>query len=76
VIRPEQAQLAEAGSGDLSATVNGTVFFGTDTHIHLTLEDGQTFTVRRQNTVGQEDPVIGARVGLSLTPGALQVLRG
>lgn len=76
VIRPEQAQLVEAGTGDLSATVDGSVFFGTDTHIHLTLEDGQSFTVRRQNTVGQADPARGARVGLSLMPGALQVLRG
>lgn len=76
VIRPEQAQLVEAGTGDLSATVNGAVFFGTDTHIHLTLEDGQAFTVRRQNTIGQAEPETGARVGLSLMPGALQVLRG
>ncbi len=76
VIRPEQAHLVAAGTGDLSATVNGAVFFGTDTNIHMTLEDGQTFTVRRQNNIGQADPVKGARVGLSLTPGALQVLRG
>ncbi len=76
VIRPEQAQLVAADAGDLSATVNGSVFFGTDTHIHLTLADGQSFTVRRQNTVGQADPARGVRVGLALMPGALQVLRG
>ncbi len=76
VIRPEQASIVAAGAGDLSATVEGAVFFGTDTHIHLRLGDGQPFTVRRQNSDGQADPARGGTVGLSLTPGALQVLRG
>ena len=76
VIRPEQARIVAADTGDLPATVEGAVFFGTDTHIHLTLTDGQLFTVRRQNSDGQADPAKGTRVGLSLTPGALQVLRG
>lgn len=76
VIRPEQAQLVVADAGDLPATVAGSVFFGTDTHIHLTLDDGQPFTVRRQNNIGQTDPTKGARVCLALTPGALKVLGG
>jgi spermidine/putrescine transport system ATP-binding protein len=76
VIRPEQARIVPAGTGDMTATVEGAVFFGTDTHIHLRLGDGQAFTVRRQNSDGQADPAQGASVGLSLAPGALQVLRG
>lgn len=76
VIRPEQARIVAAGTGDMSAIVDDAVFFGTDTHIHCRLEDGQPFTVRRQNSDDQADPARGATVGLSLTPGALQVLRG
>jgi len=76
VIRPEQARIVAAGTGDLTATVEGAVFFGTDTHIHLRLGDGQPFTVRRQNSDGQADPPRGEAVGLSLSPGTLQVLRG
>lgn len=76
VIRPEQARIVAAGTGDLSATVTGTVFFGTDTHIHLVLADSQPFTVRRQNNDALAAPAAGEQVGLALTPGALQVLRG
>jgi spermidine/putrescine transport system ATP-binding protein len=76
VIRPEQARIVPQGTGELSATVEGAVFFGTDTHIHLRLSDGQPFTVRRQNNDDLADPAKGETVGLSLTPGALQVLRG
>jgi spermidine/putrescine transport system ATP-binding protein len=74
VIRPEQARLVAADAGDLPATVKNAVFFGTDTHIHLTLDDGQDFILRRQNNRTEVDPSPGARVGLSLTQGALQIL--
>ena len=76
VIRPEQARMVEAGAGDMDATLGGAVFFGTDTHLHLTLDDGQAFTLRRQNTAPGDDPDPGARIGLVLTPGALRVLTG
>lgn len=76
VIRPEQAQLGDPGAADLDATVTGSVFFGTDTHIHLTLADGQPFTLRRQNSPDTIPLAPGTRVGLTLAPGALQVLKG
>lgn len=76
VIRPEQARIVPDGTGDMSATVDSAVFFGTDTHIHLRLDDSQPFTVRRQNSDDQAAPPKGTKVGLSLTAGALQVLRG
>ncbi len=53
-----------------------TVFFGTDTHLHLRLSDGQGFILRRQNNARTAEPVRGTRLGLRLTPGALRVLRG
>jgi len=74
VIRPEQAQLVAPEEGEMVADVTGSVFFGTDTHVHLRLVDGQPFTLRRQNTADQVDPAVGSRVGLRLAPGALQVL--
>ena len=76
VIRPEQVQLCPPGGGDMDGTVTGAVFFGTDTHVHLTLADGQAFTVRRQNMADQPEPAAGTSFGLRLTPGALQILRG
>jgi spermidine/putrescine transport system ATP-binding protein len=76
VIRPEQAEAVEPGAGDLAAEVEQAVFFGTDTHLHLRLADGQPFVLRRQNRPGQPSPGPGARLGLKLAPGALQVLGG
>jgi spermidine/putrescine transport system ATP-binding protein len=76
VIRPEQAEAVEPGAGELTAEVEEAVFFGTDTHLHLRLADGQPFVLRRQNRPGQPAPGRGARLGLRLAPGALQVLGG
>jgi len=76
VIRPEQARLVAEDAADMRASVETSVFFGTDTHLHLRLDDGQPFILRRQNSATEPDPVKGARVGLALQPDALQVLRG
>ncbi len=75
VIRPEHARLAD-GAGVLRGTVEKSVFFGTDTNVHLRLTDGSTFVLRRQNaTAGTPPPEPGQEVGLALGEGALQVLR-
>ncbi len=75
VIRPEQAEAAAPGAGDLQATVETATFFGTDTHLHLTLSDAQSFVLRRQNRPGQPAPAPQSRLGLALAPGALRVLK-
>jgi len=75
VIRPEQARLVEDGASDLEAQVESSTFFGTDTHVHLRLLDGQGFILRRQNVADMPEPEPGTRVGLRLSPGALRVLR-
>lgn len=76
VIRPEQADMVAPGEGDLDGEVQSAVFFGTDTHVHLHLDDGQAFTLRRQNSAETIEPETGTRMGLRLSPGALRVLKG
>ena len=74
VIRPEQAEPTAAGQGDMQAVVEAATFFGTDTHLHLLLDDAQGFVLRRQNRPDQPAPAPGAKLGLSFAPGALRVL--
>ncbi|MGY6410364.1 MAG: ABC transporter ATP-binding protein [Alkalilacustris sp.] len=75
VIRPEHARLAE-DAGVLRGRVEKSVFFGTDTHVHLRLADGAGFVLRRQNAMaGTPPPEPGSEVGVALGEGALQVLR-
>lgn len=74
VVRPEQAEITDPASADLTATVDSATFFGTDTHLHLRLADGQPFVLRRQNRPDQPPPRTGAVLGLRLAPGALMVL--
>jgi spermidine/putrescine transport system ATP-binding protein len=74
-VRPEQVRLVAAGeAGAIPATVAGAVYFGTDTHVHLTLGDGAEVVARVQS--GVEVPENGAAVGLRFAPGAAQVLEG
>ncbi len=75
VIRPEHARLAE-GEALLTGRVEKSVFFGTDTHVHLRLPDGAEFVLRRQNaSAGTPAPEAGQEVGVAMAEGALQVLR-
>jgi spermidine/putrescine transport system ATP-binding protein len=75
VIRPEQAALAAEGA--LRGTVTGTVFFGTDTHVHVRLEPaGEPFILRRQNIPGgPAAPAAGARVAIAVADGVAQIIR-
>ncbi|PTM93513.1 ABC transporter ATP-binding protein [Mycoplana dimorpha] len=76
VVRPEHAELAAAGSGTFDGTLGEVIYFGTDTHFHVRLDDGGTFIVRRQNTrSGAAAPETGARVGVRLGEGAAQILK-
>ncbi|MCA2011232.1 ABC transporter ATP-binding protein [Cereibacter sphaeroides] len=75
VVRPEQATLMPAGQGEMQATVGASTFFGTDTHIHLTLTDGQGFILRRQNATDMAPPEPGQAVGIGLGAGTLRILK-
>ncbi|MBI1383631.1 MAG: polyamine ABC transporter ATP-binding protein [Rhizobiales bacterium] len=77
VVRPEHALIVKAGaSPTLTGRVENVVYFGTDTHVHLQLEGGKAFTVRRQNRRGEEDGIMqGEEVGVLVPDDAAQVLR-
>ena len=75
VIRPEHAK-AVKGQGDISGIVETVVYFGTDTHVHIRLDDGETFTVRQQNARGAVAAFErGDRVGIVIGDDAAQILR-
>ena len=77
VVRPEHAQIAALGErATVGGTVENVVYFGTDTHIHLRLEDGSEFIVRQQNS--RDRPVTvaqGDRAGVTIGDNVAQVLR-
>ncbi len=77
VVRPEHAQLALTGDqGVLSGQLENVVYFGTDTHYHVRLDEGVLFTVRAQNVRGgaaERRP--GARAGIVFSEHAVQVLK-
>lgn len=75
-IRPEHATLDEESSALLPGTLSEMVYFGTDTHYHVALDDGGKFVVRRQNQPDQTQTwKAGARIGVSFPGGVGQVLR-
>ncbi|MCP8895222.1 ABC transporter ATP-binding protein [Shinella daejeonensis] len=78
VIRPEHADLVTAGAGTMDGTLGDIVYFGTDTHYHVHLDDGTDFIVRRQNSrAGSEGdaPETGHRIGVRFSDNAAQILK-
>ncbi|MCB1366923.1 MAG: ABC transporter ATP-binding protein [Rhodobacteraceae bacterium] len=75
-VRPEQVRIGEAGAkGSIAATVTQTVYFGTDTHIHLSLADGSEMVARLQSPPSGESGLSGgAAVSVQFTDGAVQIL--
>ncbi|THD84572.1 ABC transporter ATP-binding protein [Aliigemmobacter aestuarii] len=75
-VRPEQVRLtAEDEADTIRATVRDLVYFGTDTHCHLMLSDGEEVVARLQSPAsGDAGLSEGQIVGLRLAPGAVQVL--
>ena len=75
VVRPEHARVVE-GAGDLSGIIENVVYFGTDTHVHVRLDNGDEFIVRQQNARNSEFALTrGARAGIAIGDDAAQVLR-
>ncbi|TPO11783.1 ABC transporter ATP-binding protein [Mesorhizobium sp. B1-1-5] len=77
VVRPEHAQIGPAdANASLRGTVENVVYLGTDTHLHLKLDDGSAFIVRRQNSRGGGEALApGNRVGVAIGPNAAQALK-
>jgi spermidine/putrescine transport system ATP-binding protein len=75
-VRPEHATIEDEGTGLLSGVLSEVVYFGTDTHYHVALDDSTRFVVRQQNSPDRSgDPVKGARVDVRFAPDVGQVLR-
>lgn len=77
VVRPESSRVSkEVDGAPLSGTLEEMVYFGTDTHFHVRLEDGDRIIARQQNTRGDtEQFATGERVGVYFLDNSLQVLR-
>lgn len=72
-VRPEQLRLGAEGDGALRATVRTLVYFGTDTHCHLTLADGTELVARQQSPAsGEAGLAEGQALGIRFAEGAVQ----
>ncbi|QPC90519.1 ABC transporter ATP-binding protein [Mesorhizobium sp. INR15] len=75
VIRPEHAK-AVNGAGALSGKVETIIYFGTDTHIRVRLDEGDLLTVRQQNSRNASCGFAeGESVGVAITQDAARILR-
>ncbi|HKQ95689.1 MAG TPA: ABC transporter ATP-binding protein [Aestuariivirgaceae bacterium] len=76
VVRPEHARLVTPGNGSvLTGRIANVVYFGTDTHYHLALDDGSPFTIRHQNAGGAAGAwAAGSAAGVTFDGEAAQVL--
>lgn len=75
MVRPEHARFAADG-GELRGRLVDVVYFGTDTHYHVQLRNGESFILRQQNTRDQRPAMReGDPVSIAFGPGAAQILR-
>jgi spermidine/putrescine transport system ATP-binding protein len=75
VVRPEHATLVKPTQGQLKGVIDTIVYFGTDTHFHVTLDDDTEFMVRQQNSGGVLALAEGAKVGLQIAEGTARILK-
>jgi len=76
MIRPEHVTLATSlpDALNLTAAVTQIVFFGTDTHVHLRLDDGTALVARVQNVLhGGRTFAEGETIGVALPAEALRI---
>lgn len=78
MIRPEHVALGTmADAVNVTATVQRRVYFGTDTHLHLSLSDGSSLVARVQNALhGARLPLEGETLPIALPNEALQIVEG
>ncbi len=75
-VRPEHARLVGEAEGLLQGALREIVYFGTDTHFHVDIDDGTSFVLRQQNSPDTEARLSqGDRVGIIFGDGVAQVLR-
>ncbi len=75
VLRPEHVSLVALKQADLKGKVENIVYFGTDTHIHVNLSNGQPFMLRQQNAGSKKLNVQqGDLVGLAIADDTARIL--
>ncbi len=75
-VRPEHARLVPEAEGLLRGALREIVYFGTDTHFHVDIDDGTGFVLRQQNSPDTEAGLAqGDRVGIHFGDAVAQVLR-
>ena len=77
VVRPEHARLsARPDISMLKGKLENIVYFGTDTHYHVRLDEGPEFIVRQQNQRGIDTSFeTGMPVGIAVGDDAAQILK-
>ncbi|MBN3801876.1 ABC transporter ATP-binding protein [Paraburkholderia sp. Ac-20336] len=65
LLRPEALELVEPSRGFVDGRIDDVVFFGSDTHVQLSLPDGSELTARCARTLS---PRVGDTVGLTWDP--------
>lgn len=79
MVRPEHADISsfrESGNdGGVAGTVTDAIYSGTDTRYHISLDSGDTFVVRRQNTIESDfSHQKNERVSVNFHPQSMQIL--
>ena len=75
-VRPEHARVVPEAEGLMAGRLSNLVYFGTDTHYHVDLDDGIRFVVRVQNNTDMaRSAAQGDRIGVTFPAGIGQVLR-
>jgi spermidine/putrescine transport system ATP-binding protein len=76
VVRPEHASLVSLKQGDFQGVISNIVYFGTDTHFHVHLDDNTDFMVRAQNSAGSDLKFSkGQKVGVAIADGTARILK-
>lgn len=75
-VRPEHADLGPVDGATLTGVLKEIVYFGTDTHFHITLTHGGDFVLRRQNQPGRTNGhAVGDSLGIHIPDDVGQILK-
>jgi len=77
-VRPEQIVLGQEGDGSgLAGKVTNTLYFGTDMHCYIDLDNGAQLVARTPATTdGRGLHQVGDAVSIGFAPGALRIIGG
>ena len=73
-VRPERITITSPSKGLVQGSATRHIYLGTDMHVEVTLTDGETVTVRIQNSSLIQIPECGQTVGLDFEAGAARLL--